>query len=457
MMTKPMNTAIYMGEFLPSRTIAAARASNRLLISAMLTLFALLVYSMPSHSTQGVDAGGDTGAAEIMPIAMLQFHAIDFNRFLRDYQLPIESGSQGLPYYLTNINGKIVSFYPIIPGLLNLPVFWVAKHFGIGLFEHRYQLSAITSALMAALSVGAMFRALAYVCRRQQVAVLFSLVYAFATTAWSVCSRTLWQHGPAMLFLSVSLALILSRHRRWIAYSGFFLMMAVWTRPTVAVIVAPIAIFILVNVRRAAIPFLLAALLPAVCMMAYSHYYCGSVMSLGQGRSIVQDTTGSNPTYGAGWHGLAGILVSPARGLFVFTPVFIFSFMFLLRCSWSKEINRLYPFLGLSVILYVALYSQWKVWWGGYCFGYRLLCEIVPILVLFLAEAWQRWFAGRTMRTAVFVSLLAVSVYFQFLGATYYPTNFNNVPQSVNTHPDRLWNLRDTELVRCQQSFLGAH
>jgi hypothetical protein len=335
---------------------------------------------------------------------------------------------------------------------MNVPVYWIADRAGIDLFSHRYPLSAITSAGVTALSVGAIFLALRCVCRTDGTAIFFSLVYAFATTAWSVCSRTLWQHGPAMLLLSAALAMLLSREQRWIARSGFFLALAVWTRPTVVLIALPIGVYVLIHHRQRLLAFLLWAAIPAIGMAVYSHLYCGSVLSLGQGRNIVQDTTGPDTTYGTGWVGLAGILVSPSRGLFVFTPVFIASFILMFTAFHRRHAQRLYPYLAAAVLLYIGLISQWKVWWGGYCFGYRLLCEIVPILILFLAEAWQRWIAGHRGRVFQFLVLLALSVYFNALGAFYYPTSFNNVPQSVNTDTHRLWDPRDCELVRCQRS-----
>jgi hypothetical protein len=428
---------------------------KRRFIAAVLTLLSCVVYSLPSYSREGTDAGGDTGGSEILPIALLRYHSLDFTRLVHDFALPTTDGTNQLPYYLTRAKGRVVSFYPIVPGLMNVPVYWVADRLGVDLFAHRYQLSAITSAIITALSVGAMFVGLSFVCRRQSTAIFFALVYAFATAAWSVCSRTLWQHGPAILFLSIALAMIVTDKRRCIAVSGFFLIMAVWTRPSTILIVLPIATYVGLKKPRELVPFILGSLPPAIMMCVYSCSYFGSVLNLGQGRNIVADMNGPDAVYGTGWVGLAGVLISPARGLLVFTPVFIFSFIWLVRILRIWKQSGLLPYLAIAVLIYIGFYSQWKIWWGGYCFGYRMLSELVPILILFLADAWQQWVTRQHLLRFGFIVLLVVSVYFQFLGATYYPTNFNNIPDSVNYHPQRLWNVKDTELTRCQRVMLG--
>ncbi len=45
-------------------------------------------------------------------------------------------------------------------------------------------------------------------------AVLLALMFAFGTTAWSVVSRTLWQHGPSMLLLTLALIVTLQAQEK---------------------------------------------------------------------------------------------------------------------------------------------------------------------------------------------------------------------------------------------------
>ena len=115
--------------------------------------------------------------------------------------------------------------------------------------------------------------------------------------------------------------------------AGLPLGFAVWNRPPNILIVLPLAIYVLVCERRSFVPFAGAAAIPAALMSWYSLHYWGTVTNLGQ--------------YSAGaWFqgrllpGLLGIFFSPSRGLFVFTPLFLFSFVMLVRSYWSSVIGR---------------------------------------------------------------------------------------------------------------------
>ena len=45
---------------------------------------------------------------------------------------------------------------------------------------------------------------------------------------------------------------------------------------------------------------------------------------------------------------------------------------------------------GPGTILLLMLYSKWLMWWGGWSFGYRLLIEMLPGLMILLAIFWEK-------------------------------------------------------------------
>lgn len=105
------------------------------------------------------------------------------------------------------------------------------------------------------------------------------------------------------------------------------------------------------------------------------------------------------------WEGLWGLLVSPYRGVFWFTPLFFASV-----AAWPV-FRRRHPHEALvtaamSVVL-IALYSMWWMWWAGFAWGPRFLVPIAPFWVLWLApwvaqvdQALQEWRPARGLRTA---------------------------------------------------------
>jgi hypothetical protein len=124
---------------------------------------------------------GDATPAELLPIVLHHGHGFDFREF-------VPPGGP-LPYWFRLVGGRVISSYPVLPGLLNVPVYAVAGLVGVDVEAHRQLLSGLTSSMLSALSVLFLYLALERVCRSREMALGFSLVYAFGTTVWSVASR----------------------------------------------------------------------------------------------------------------------------------------------------------------------------------------------------------------------------------------------------------------------------
>ena len=84
---------------------------------------------------------------------------------------------------------------------------------------------------------------------------------------------------------------------------------------------------------------------------------------------------------------LAGILVSPGRGLLVYQPWLILAPLAFVPAIRSGGARRPAQgdqsagslFRAGAVVLLVGLISAWTEWWGGFCWGSRLVVEIVPL------------------------------------------------------------------------------
>jgi len=399
-------------------------------------LLALVIFSLaPFHATN------DTLPNMLLPISVIYEHDLDFNEFV--------SNTTTLPYWYSEVNGRIVSNYPIIPGLMNLPVYLAAHLLGVELGENIFSLTKISSELIAALSAAFMFLALEKVLNGEKEAVFFSLIYAFATGLWSTASRGIWQHGPSMLLLSIALYLLLSKDTRLVSCSGFFLGFAVFNRPTNLLITLPLAFYVYLHHRRAFKGFLLNASIPAVLLLIYSHIYWGSLFSLGQGQGL----SGFNSSF---FLGFAGLLVSPSRGLLVFSPIFTFSLAQMTYSLYAKDEEPIYRYLATAPLLLILAYSKWRMWWGGWSFGYRLLLETVPILILFLALSWTRVISKSRPLRLVFLLFLLFSLYTHYLGAFYYPCGFDEFTGNIDLHPERLWSVANSQIAMCTEKLLEA-
>jgi hypothetical protein len=388
---------------------------------------------------------GDTAPAELLPISIIREGNLDFNEFLPHRGIV---GEGGLPYWLRDINGRVVSEYPIMPGLLNLPVYLAASLFQVDLLERRFALSLWTAAVIAAISVFFFQLGLLRIAQRRSTALIFSLIYAFATGVWSVACRGLWQHGPALMFFSIALFLLVSDKDQLIRLAGLFLGLALVNRPSDALLVLPLMVYVLIRRRRTFAGLFALAAIPVILLGVYSLRYRGSILSFGIGRvNSLGDLNGNMLT------GIAGLLASPNRGLLVFSPFLAFGLGYLFWALFARHSMPILRYLAIGVIALLMLTARWSMWWGGHSFGYRLLIDLIPFLTIFTALCWEQFIARRWYRKAIFFSLVAVSVYFHFLGSYYYPSGFNTIPGNIDYETARLWDVRDSELARCTRKL----
>lgn len=87
-----------------------------------------------------------------------------------------------------------------------------------------------------------------------------------------------------------------------------------------------------------------------------------------------------------------GLLLSPGKGLFLYSPALLLALPGL-PALWRRERAVTGFVLGVS-LAYLGLYSGYRVWYGGLCWGPRFLVPLVPLLAIPLAEtlsSQRRW------------------------------------------------------------------
>jgi hypothetical protein len=352
--------------------------------------------------------------------------------------------------------GHMVSSYPIGSALVALPVYAVPVWAGwLGTLEDYHLMAKLAASLIVALSAGFLFLAAAEIAGRKP-ALLLALAYGLGSDAWTVASQSLWQHGPGMLCLAVALLLVLRMEagagRTAALGAGAALGLAVICRNLNAIPAGALGLFVLVRHRRQLIAF---ALPLAVCAIFQAWY---NVTAFGDlrggydaiyrsewhaGRGLTIDTAFDLPF----WQGLAGILVSPSKGLFVYTPYMIFAVAALLPICFARSFP-LGRYLTLWMVLLLYVLSKHTLWWGGSGFGPRYLCDALPGLILVLAWLWP-WIAARRWRVTLFATTLALSVGVQAVGAFLTPCGWHENPVQVDYDSSRLWHWHDPQLVRC--------
>ena len=124
-------------------------------------------------------------------------------------------------YTVSHTNGHLLTSYPWAVGLFAVPAVVVidlvhalggpsadsvvTNHAQTVQVVQLVSASIVTGLACGALALLAYRRLQGPAKERRHWALLCGLVFAFATSAWSTASRSLWQHGPSILLLAVAL------------------------------------------------------------------------------------------------------------------------------------------------------------------------------------------------------------------------------------------------------------
>ena len=338
------------------------------------------------------------------------------------------------PYYFSRTTkpGEYVSSYGAITGLFALPFVAAVAPFVDNLPDQKgllWFLSKLAASFAVAASAWFLFL-VAAAHLRLPTAVILTLTYGLATCVWSMSSQTLWQHAPGEFFLALGMFCLFRRtHRLALLLAGFSFGLAFMCRPTNSLAMLAGFVVLLGN-RRAALRYLAGGLPVAVAFFAYNLHYFHKWIVFGQVTSLAERLKVTDPSML--WQrslssGLAGVLVSPSRGLFVYSPIFVVSVWAAFRI-WREQ--RWLPLraAAIAAVGICLVTARWSGWWGGWCYGYRLVVD-TAILLAFLAIPVAERIRARRGLVLVVGALALWSLGVQVLGVYVYDvTGWNARP-----------------------------
>lgn len=405
----------------------------------LLFLSVVLVY-VANGRTIG---SGDTLPARYLPFSLLREANADLDEFpfLHDADarrvFPL---LDGVPYFLHYRAGHYRSAYSPGPAAIALPVYAGPVLAGVPIDPWAPRLEKLAAALIVASSVLCVFWALVDLVGGRW-ALGIAAIYAFGTSSFSVSSQALWQHGPSQLFLSL-LLLCLVRGRndeRWLAYGAFAASAAAVMRSTDVFVALPVLAWLIHARPRRAFRLVAFALPPLAALGLYNVWCFGSIAAGGNTTAPTWAFFSRTPSI----EGFAGVLASPARGLFVYSPVLVFAVAGVI-VGVRRAPGLLAP-LALGVLMVIGVVGQWFRWWGGHTWGPRLLADVTPILCFFLYPVTALLDRHRALK-AVFVLLALLSVAAHGLGVFFYDSRWD-VLVDVDRRDAALWSWTASPLV----------
>lgn len=173
----------------------------------------------------------------------------------------------------------------------------------------------------------------------------------------------------------------------------------------------PLAVFPLcwagilaVRSRRQALRFMLGGSPAILILLAHNWLLSGDPFSLGYAHEA--NYTFMSDGFGFGmptWEAIAGLSVSPYRGLLFYMPVLIAgAIAWLLTKPWRSD--RLLGPVFMPVILCFFLIASYAMWWGGWAYGPRHLTAAAVLLAWRTAPliAERRWTRNTAVTLATF-------------------------------------------------------
>ncbi|MCP4674540.1 MAG: glycosyltransferase family 39 protein [Deltaproteobacteria bacterium] len=399
--------------------------ARKVALCLSLLVLTTIVYCAPPQKT----ASGDTIPSRYLPFSIILEGNFDLDEFphLFDNAAKMTYPTQdGIPYYLRRTEDHYYSAYTIGPAILALPVYLVPVLAGMDPESKANEtLARFTAVLTTACSAIFLFLALQLLVSTRW-ACAFLLVYAFGTVSLSISSQMMWQHGPSQLFLSLFLYLmVLGKQRyKYIPWACLAASCAIVMRSTNALAVLPFGVLILLKHRR---HLILSALLFVVPVLLLAMYYLVHFGTLGAAYEFSSLSILSCFRQIPLHEGLYGILLSPAKGLFVYSPVLLLSIAG--SAIGIRARNGIIIASTAGVLLVILLVSQWFMWWGGHCYGYRLLADMTPFLCFCLHPLGAKLEKSRPL-AAIFLTLTVVSVCIQLVGAFRYDGRWDKIAQT---------------------------
>lgn len=280
---------------------------------------------------------------------------------------------------------RIVSAFP--PGMVPwaTAVAAGAELMGADLSQPRQllRLEKLTAALVAS-AVLTLFALAACQLGSPAAGLLTTGFLATGSAVLTTVGLGLWQHGGVAFWLLIALLIELKAHNRatrmpwpYVVIQGLALGQMLACRPTAALLVGLFGLWVLAREPRRALA------LGAVAALAYAPWvlFYAVVYQTPFGPQTMVMNAGEKYWSFFQADRLLGVLGSPARGLFVYQ---VWAVLAVVGLLWSspRAPRGWRLFASVAVTAHVVVIAAWHDWSGGWCWGSRLLTEVIPILGL---------------------------------------------------------------------------
>jgi hypothetical protein len=421
----------------------------------------------------------DPSATLITAESLIQHGSVDLSHYPRaalkergTYQIVGKGGGK-----LEDASEKDPVFYFYPPGspISAIPAAWISNKLGINFVDFNNEI--LVQRFLSSLIFGSNF--LIMVLTGSSIcgflpALVLALAWSFGSSLVSTGLSALWSHDFATFY---ALLAITTLHRLTMQQGcikddkpktnaqkieaigvGIFSIAAFACRPGM-ILLAVCNLGYIASTRsirkNALYPYILGLSAASVSFMIFSKVEYGSLLP-----PYYAQTLSSNTLFEAAG-AFAGLLFSPGRGLFIFTPISAF-YTVLCLWIWKKEgFKNWMVFSVLWPLMQILLLSRWPIWWGGHSYGPRLLMDIIPGMAFgsFFVERkiniirWPSRISRQSLLSLLlgFVIFLSALVHFSSLfgSSATWKSQWNSDP-NINSCTELIWNWKYPQFLHDQ-------
>ncbi len=396
----PLQTVEEKSNFAPATRLSVLSVRD-LVFLALLTATAVLIVMTSSVRKASYYNRSDPHGALLTAQSILQYGTIRLDHYGSEDVLKTR-----FSYRVIIRNGHAYYYFPVGTSLVALPFVACARFAGMDMANVPDDLTL--QGLLAALSVS-LIALLSYsLCRfrlREIESLLLATIFVFGTSIAGTCGTALWSFNFEVVFILLALNLLSLILQKRNSTSGIIsfglgtsLFMAYLCRPSAGFFI--VGVLAVLFLSRSAVAAKITAFTLAMFIVIFISF------SLREYHSALPPYYQLTRLAGTGDFktALYGLLLSPSRGLLVFSPHLLFVLPAGLLVLRRDRMHLIFAYAWMLVQLLSI--SRFPHWWGGHSFGARLLTDITPALLL-IAIGTVAGLRGRLK--VVFVTLLVLT------------------------------------------------
>ncbi len=376
--------------------------------------------------------GGDSYGTLLVADSLVRFGRFSLENYPRevlDRYGPRISQTNGLPFY----------YFPVGSSVLSVPLVGSARLLGVDVIAQDALLQKVMASISSGLTMLLML-CIGFRWRKDWGSWVVPAIFWFGTAISTATGTAIESHNFAIVFALLAIDGVLRMNddrsvKIW-GVIGFCLFCAYVTRPTFAIFAPFLLIWLFTLSRTMAIKagLVLAVLLGSFVLFSLKVY----------GQPLPDYYLPKRLTGGDTGVALLGNLLSPSRGLFVFSSFIAVVWLF----PQQSGIQRGRGWLCVAImwpLTHWLVVSRFPHWWGGHSYGPRLMIDCLPGLMLVTLSRWPT--LSTAMAGQVRSSILFISVVFSIFANSWqgmfniYTAHWSNAPD-IDDYPNYIFDWK---------------